>query len=283
MTTGLSGTAQISGFFMDVLEDAIFVARENFIMATLVQPYSAQGWADRKFSVYPEITAQTVAETVDFANPTQFDKAALATLTPAEAMAQVVLTDRRLETDPQNARQDASTELGNAIGTKIEEDLVDLFSSFTTDVGAGAGNTFTLLSLGKGQARLRQANARGSIVGVLHPYHWHDVWVELGTPAATYPNLAELTTQALRDYFVARLLNMTLFTHSQIDVDGSSDAVSGMFVREAIALDTRRPPRLEPERDASKRAWELNITAGYAHGIRRNAFGVKLTADAAAP
>lgn len=284
MATGISGTAQISGYFLNILEDAIFVAREQFIMATLVQPYSATGWADRKFSIYPQITAQTVAETEDFATPTVFDKAALATLTPSEAMGQVILTDRRIETDPQSARADAATELGRAIGTKIEEDLVDLFPSFTASKGAGAGNAFTLTSLGNAAATLRANNVTGMLSAVVHPFHWLDVWVELGKPAATYQQpSADLATQALRDFFMVRLVGMDIYTHSQIDVDGSDDATGAIFAREAIALDTRRAPRMEPERDGSKRAWELNMTAGYGVGIRRNAFGVKMIADATAP
>jgi hypothetical protein len=60
------------------------------------------------------------------------------TLTPAEIIAQAILTDRRLETDRQNARADASVAIGNAIAQKIEGDLLALFASLTS---------FMLLSL----------------------------------------------------------------------------------------------------------------------------------------
>jgi hypothetical protein len=40
---------------------------------------------------------------------------------------------------------------------------------------------------------------------------------------------------------------------------------------------------MEAERDASRRGWELNMTAVYAHGVWRPEWGVCMTFDAAAP
>lgn len=92
-----------------------------------------------------------------------------------------------------------------------------------------------------------------------------------------------MANQALRDYFVGRWVNVLWFTNANIAIDASDDAISGIFNPGALAFDSRRAPRLEPERDASLRAWELNMTAGYAHGVRRDTFGVQYTADATTP
>jgi hypothetical protein len=282
MTQGLSGTAQISGYFNSILEDAIFVARDQMIMPSLVTTYNSGGWEDRKLSVYPQISAETVGETQDFANPTQFDKSAVATLTPAEIMAQVILTDRRIATDPQNARSDASNELGNAISDKIEQDLINLFGSFGgTASSTGGTAAFSLQLVGNAIAKLRVAKMRGPFYVVLNPYHWLDVWNEIGKPSTSLVP-ADVATSALRDYFVANLVQALWYQHSLVTIT-SNAATSGVFSREALALDTRKAPTLEPERDASKRAWELNMSAGYAVGVRRAAAGVTITADATAP
>lgn len=110
-----------------------------------------------------------------------------------------------------------------------------------------------------------------------------DLWLELGKPAADLPSLNEVTTQALRDYFMARLLgNCNIYTTQNIT--GGTAAVSGIFTKSAIYLDTRRPITTEaPEYDPSARAWELNINAGYAKGLVRSTYGVKFTADASEP
>lgn len=282
MTTGVTGTANISGYFNAILEDAVFVAREDSLMPALVTPFSAAGWADRKLSIYPQISAQTIGETEDLTTPTVFGKSSLATLAPIEIGAQAILTDREMETDPQNARASASTELGGAMSDKIETDLVTLFSSFTTNTVGTAGSSFYLHQVAAMIARLRNAKARGPFSVVLHPYHWYDVWTEIGKPSTSVV-ASNAANAAMSDYFVANLVNAQWYQHALIPIDSSTDAVSGVFNREALALDTRRSPRLEPERDASARAWELNITAGYAAGVRRNAFGAALTADATAP
>jgi hypothetical protein len=278
--------SDLSNLFNTIYERALFVAREQNLMAGLVDNRAATGWMNRVVPTRPAITAVSVSESQDFSSPTTFGRSTAATLTPGEIIAQVVLTDRDMETDPDSAMNDAVVEMGGAIATKIDTDLVGLFTSFTTDKGDGAGNSATFENFAAGCAvvRYNKATQFGPINAVLHPYHWHDLWLELGKPAATLAALGDVTTQALRDYYVGTLLGgVRIFTSSNITVDTGIDAISGIFTQPAIMLDTRRQMRMEQERDASARAWELNVTAGYAYGIVRSTFGVKFTADAAEP
>lgn len=279
----ISTVSSLASLFAAIYEDAIFVAREMNIMTNLVTNYATKGWMTRYMGIYPELSAVSVAEGVDFAGATEFTKTSQMELTPGEIINQVILTDRRIDTDPDDARRDAAEEMGNAIATKIDTDLVGLFTGFSTEAGAGAGSSFTLKEMGVAVSLLRNAKVPNPIVAVLHPYHWHDVWVELGTPAGTQAALGEKMNEALRSFFVSNLLGMNIFINANIAVDASDDAISAIFNRGALAFDSRKAPTLEPERDASLRAWELNFTAGYAYGERRDAFGVKLTADATAP
>jgi hypothetical protein len=277
-----SKISDLNSLFNLIYEDALFVAREQNLMTQLVTNYSARGWMARKISIYPEIVAEAVAEGEDFSNPTTFNKTLLATLTPGEVMSQVVLTDRRIETDPDDARRDASLELGNSIGTKIDKDLVGNFSSFSAGVGT-AGSSLTLDNVAAGLSKLRKENTPNPIYVVLHPYGWHDVWNELGTPAAHYAFQGEIANQALRSFFVGDWLNVQWFISANISIDDSDDAVGAIFNPQSLAFDSRKAPLMEPERDASLRAWELNMSAGYAHGVRRDAFGQSITHDATAP
>jgi len=281
----VTSVSDLNSLFNTIYERAIFVAREQNLMSQLVDQKSAMGWMNRVVPIRPQVSAQSVAETEDFNSPTTFGKSTKATVTPSEIIAQVVLTDRDMETDPDSAVGDASIELGGAVATKIDVDLCALFSSLASDKGTGAGNAATLATLSAGLAVVSYAKARqfGTPNVVLHPYHWHDIWVELGQPAATYANLVGMTEQAIRDYYVSSMLSANWYQTSNIAVDSSDDAVSGIFVRPALMLDTRRAPRLEPERDASARAYELNITAGYGVAVIRSEFGVYYTADASAP
>lgn len=277
--------SDISSYVNNIYERSLFVMREMNLMANLVSNYSAQGWMTRTFSTQPQVTAETVADGADYSNATSFGKSTVGTLTPAEMIAQVILTDQNVETDPDGARNDAATELGMAIASGIDTDLCSVFDLFATDKGDGTGATATISNLAAAVAVVRyNMKAAGPINVVFHPYHWHDIWVELGQPAATYANMADLTSQAMRDYYVGSLLGVKIFTSSNVKDLGSADFVSGVFNPRAIALDTRRPYRLEPERDASLRAYELNATAGYAYGLGpRLTFGVGFMADATEP
>lgn len=273
----------VSSYINTIYERALFVARELNLMTSLVTPYSAVGFMARTIPMWASATAESVADGTDYNNPTTMSKSTSGTLTPGEIIAQALLTDQMMETDPDGAMNAAAKELGSAIATKIDVDLVGDFSSLAVDKGAGAGNSATLATLSAAFAYVRVQHAPNPIYTVLHPYHWHDIWVELGQPAATQAFLGDVGNKAMRDYFVGRLISMDWFTSTNISVDASDDAISGVFSPQAMAFDSRRAPRLEPERDASLRATELNMTAGYAHGVIRSAFGVYYTADATAP
>lgn len=274
----------ISTYINTIYERAVLVAREGGLMPSLVSNYSASGRMTRQFITRPEVSFETVADAVDYSNPTTFGKSSIGTLTPAEVIAQFILTDANIESDPDGARNQAAQELGEAAAKKVDTDLVGVFSSFTTDTGT-ANSAFSTTILADAISTLRAVYAPTSqIRAVLHPYHWHDIWLEMGVPAATYANKDEMTARALNQYFMGQYLSIPVYTSMNISIDSNADAISGVFTPQSIALDTRRAYRLEHERDASLRAWELNATMVYAYGLgERPAFGVKITADATAP
>lgn len=274
----------ISTYISTIYERSLLVAREGGLMPSLVSNYSAQGRMTRQFTTRPEVSYETVADAADYSNPTTFGKSSVGTLTPAEVIAQFILTDANIESDPDGARNQAAQELGEAAAKKVDTDLVGVFSSFTVDTGT-ANSAFSTTILADAISRLRGVYAPvGALRTVLHPYHWHDIWLEMGVPAATYANKDTMTGRALNDYFMAVYLGLPTYTSMNIAVDGNDDAISAVFAPQAIAFDVRRAYRLEPERDASLRAWELNATMVYAYGLgERPTWGVKITADATAP
>ena len=129
MATGISRVADLNSYFNNIYEDAVFVVRERNMMTRLVRTFTdGRGDQTRTLTSYPEISPQLVAETEDYVNPIRFDKSLVSTLTPYEYASQVILTDRRLETDPQNARLDASRELGEGIASDIDAKLCSDFA-----------------------------------------------------------------------------------------------------------------------------------------------------------
>jgi len=83
-------------------------------------------------------------------------------------------------------------------------------------------------------------------------------------------------------FFVKQFGGVSIFVSSNVETS-SNDAYAGMFSRDALAFDLRRAPRMEPERDASRRGVELNLTSVFAHGVWRPTFGVAGLFDNQAP
>lgn len=281
----ISKLSDISTYLPSIYEDAMFTAREMNLMANLVINYSGTGFMARYVPVRPTITAETIADGVDYNAPTTWNKSSGATLTPGEIIAQSILTDQHMETDQEDAMRTCAVELGGAIATKIDVDLIGDFGSLNAEKGPGAAASLNYSYIAAGYVVVAAtAKSNAPIYCVLHPYQWHDIWVELGRPVAgTYAFLGDVANEAMRQYMVGSWLGMQWYTSTNITPNSGDDAVGAVFHREALALDTRRAPRLEAERDASQRATELNMTAGYAHGVRRSTYGVYITSDAAAP
>lgn len=285
MAVGASGVAQLnSNYISQLYADAMFIARDRNIMQPLVRTFNDRTGDESRASLeYSSISASSVNEDEDFSAPTQFTKTQLANLTPGEIIAQVLLYDRRMETDPQNAREDASRELGNAIADKVETDLLSNFSSLTGGTVGSAGTSITWGHFFAARAQLRGAKVPGPYSCVLHEYQWHDLAGTATVAAAQTTASDAFRDQVMSQFYVGQVADVSIYVTPNISIDASDDAYGAMFNRDAMAFDSRRAPRLEPERDASARAWELNITAKYAYGVWRPAFGVAMLFDATAP
>lgn len=277
--------SSLNSLYNVLFEETWYVARQAAMMPNLVFRFQDGGLGAqaRKVGEWGSITVNQVAEGVDAAGASTFGKTLGATLTPSDAVGVAILTDDMVNTDQENTVAALSFEMGNAIATSVDESIVDLFPSFSTDKGTGAGQTATLASASAAISILINNKASGPFNFVLHPYQWHDIFKELGMPAATYSFLGDVANEALREYSVGQFVGARWFINSNIDVDGSDDAVGAVFSPRAIGYDPRGEPKYETERDASLRATEYVVVHKYAVGILKNTWGVKLTSDASEP
>ncbi len=167
----LTQLSDLNSLFNTIFEAAIFVAREQNVMSSLVTPFSSPTFADRQMGIYPTLTAQVVNEGVDYANPTTWTKTSHMTISPKRIQTQVTMTDERIMTDPDDARRDAAREMGGAIATKIDSDLVDEFANFTQSKGA-AGSALTIEVVAAALSVLRTSITPNPIWVVVHPNQW---------------------------------------------------------------------------------------------------------------
>lgn len=272
----LNTYSNISAFVNTIWQDALLVARDMNLATSLATVYGDRmGMAPRALQEYGTVTINQIGESDDLAGQA-FTPATIATLTPAEYGAQFVMTDQRLESDPFGVRQDAALELGAGMAEAIDTNVFSNFSSFTGGTVGASGTVISWAYFFDMLAYLRNGKVPlNDISFVCSPFQWGILAQAASIASTAETNAPEYLRAAVaQNYFVGRIGPVNIYVSANLAVSGT-DAYAGMFHRLALAYDQRRAPRLEPERDASRRATELNLSAVYAHGIWRPKWGVQ--------
>lgn len=280
----MNPSTDISGYIQTIYEDAMFIARERSFMPALVTTFSdtTDEAVPRQRSDWSSATITSIGETDDLQSQA-FTPTAGSTLTPAEAGGQFFLPDKRVSTDPFGVRNAAAMELGMAVASKINTDLLGDIASLTGGTVGAAGTTITWGHFFAALSQLENATKKaGPYVCVMHTYQWHQL-AKSAAVAATVTNAPNFQDEVMRRWYIGTVGPVDIYTTTDLTIDTSTDAKGGMWQRSALAFDGRRAPRLEPERDASRRGWELNMTTAYAHGVWRPTWGILMHFDCATP
>ena len=270
-------SATLDDLFANIIAQARFTAEEQSLMMGLVTQYNIANEAGKTVQIpkYPAIAAADLTEGTDMSSTTVSTSSV--TVTVGEVGAQVVLTDMAAF-GAGNPAVELGTVLGNAIATKMDQDLLALFSGFSSGLGA-AGSEITVADLFKAQATLRANKVTGNLAAVLHPFQAYQIKAGLTNTFAN-PNGGDAQNAAMINGYVGTIAGIDVYESANLTVDGSGDAVAAVFAPEALAIAMKRDFGIESQRDASLRAFELNATAAYGVAELDDSFGVKITADA---
>lgn len=279
--------SDISSLALAMQEDAVFVERSTNFIQQLVTVYrDASGVNTRKNFQYNQATVNQVAEGDDLSSQA-FAPSLLNTLTPYEYGAQFFVTDLRMETEsPDNIRTDGARELGFAAASKVESDVLGLFSSLTggTVGSSGTAMTWGLFFAAATRARVSIKNNAVPLMAVLHEYQWHAMAKAVSPAASTLiSNTPAFSESIIASWYKGRIAGVEVFVTPNSAMISGTDAYGAIFARDALALDWRRPIRIEGERNASKRGTEMNLSMVYAKGVWRPTHGVQLLTDCQAP
>ena len=267
----------LDDLFANIIAQARFTAEEESLMMGLVTQYNIGNEAGKTVQVpkYPAITAADLTEGTDMSSTTVSTSSV--SVTVGEVGAQVVLTDLAAM-GAGNPAVELGTVLGNAIATKIDTDLIALFTGFSSGLGTAA-QEITVADLFKAQATLRNNKVTGNMVAVLHPYQAYQIKANLTNTFAN-PNGGDAQNAAMVNGYVGTIAGIDVYESANVSVDGSGDAIGCVFAPEALAIAMKRDFDIETQRDASLRAFELNATAVYGVAELDDSFGVKMTFDA---
>ena len=270
-------SSTLDDLFVNIVAQARFTAEEQSLMRNLVTLYNITGTPGKTVQVpkYPSITAAALTEGTDMSSTAVSTSSV--TVTVGEVGAQVLLTDMATYGAGDPAAE-LGTVLGNAIATKMDKDLLALFDGFSTSLGATT-TELTVAYLFQAAATLRANKAMGRMVGVFHPYQTYALKANLTNTFAN-PNGGDLQNEAMRNGYVGTIAGIDIFESANVTIDGSGDAKGAIFTPEALCMALKRDFNIEPQRDASNRAWELNATATYGVAELDDSYGVEMYFDA---
>lgn len=266
----------LDDLFVNIIAQARFTAEEQSLMMGLVTQYNIGADAGKTIQVpkYPAIAAADLTEGTDMDSTTVSTSSV--SVSVGEVGAQVLLTDMAAY-GAGNPAVELGTVLGNAIATKMDQDLLALFAGFTAGFGA-AGQEITVADLFKAAATLRANKVTGVINAVVHPFQAYALKANLTNTFAN-PNGGDIQNEAMRNGYVGTVAGINVYESANVAIDGAGDSVGAVFAPEAIAIAIKKDFGIEAERDASLRAFELNATAVYGVGELDDSFGVKMTFD----
>jgi len=281
----LNTWADVSSIANNIQEDAVFVVRETALMQSLVRVYTdARGDNPRKLYQYNQSTAGTIIETDDLTS-SAFAPALLGTLTPIEVGLQFFVTDRRRDSElPETIISDGGRELGLAAADYVESALITDMASLTGGTIGAAGTVISWSYLAAAIARAKHANKSMAVplACVVHGYQWAVLAKAASVAGASVAVAPGFQEEMSRSGKVSEFLGVPIYQVQGGTISGD-DFVGGVFPRDALAIDWRRPVQVEGQRDASRRGTEFNMSAVFAHGVARPTLGVKFTFDASAP
>jgi hypothetical protein len=266
--------------FENITQSAQFTMNENALLKNLVTMYDMTGTPGLTASVpvWPKVTGlAALSAGADLSNT---DISATAVdITAAEYGAMTTIQDIVIESSPIAVAQDAGSVLGAAVAQAMDEVIVDLFGSASTDVGPGAGNPLTMDHILKAAATLRRNSVpMQGIVAVLSPAAAYNLKKTLVNTGGSLSN-NDLANAAARDYYLGTVAGVAMYESASIDIDGSDDAISAVFHPAAIGMVMKRDLRIATQRDESIRGFEVVSSAAFGAAVLDQAKIVKMTSD----
>ena len=279
----VSTTSTLDDLIAPIVAEAQFVAAEKSIMRGLVKNFTVPANTGKVLQVpiYPTQTATTLTEADDL-TPSAISTSK-ADITLAEVGLMTNVSDLSLNHSPSNVIADVGRLFGEAIATRIDRDLTNLFGSFSTGVGS-ATTAATAALVFEAVAKLRANGVPSSDLAlVLHPLVAYDL---KSTITSTFAAPAsDVGNEALRTGYVGMLAGVPVYeTSNMADSSGNFPGTTGdykgaVFHKDAIAIAMSSDIKIETQRDASARATELVGVATYGVAEIHDTYGVELEFD----
>jgi N4-gp56 family major capsid protein len=267
------------------LADAQFAAFENSIARQIVTAFDFPANAGKilQVPVYSSITAEDLTEgTAPDAIGTNTTSA---NITVAEIGTYFQVTDHLRDSAERNVIADLGLAAGRAIAEKMDTGVFSLFNSFSASVGT-QDSAITVDNLFDAIATLRGAKVSGPLFAVVGPRQALQLKKALYNAGGTVATASSLGSAVLERGFIGTIGGCTIFESSLVKSDLDTDAdselnmVGAVFASTALGHAMRGGVVMETQRQASKRATDIMMSAVVGQAILQNSHGVKIVGSA---
>jgi N4-gp56 family major capsid protein len=265
-----STSTTLNDLLPSIVAEALFVANERSIMRGLVRNYSLGQGQGKTVTVpiYPKSTAAGLTEgTALTASAVSTDGAVL---TIGEVGLMTAVSDLAMVASASNVVSDIGRLFGEAIARKIDLDLTALFTTFS----AGVGDNTTAITAAKIFEAVAKLRAQGydttaDCAIVLHPLIAYDL---KSTITSTFAAPASMIgNSALENGYIGMLAGVPVYETSNIANTGTTGDYNGaVFHRDALGLAIQSDIKIETQRQAALRGWEIVGSAAYGVGVLNN-------------
>jgi len=275
----ITNTTTLNDLLPSIVAEALFVASEKSIMRGLVRNYTIAPGQGKTVTVpiYPKQTAAALTE--GLAPSFTAISTDGVTLTVSEVGLTAQISDLAMMASSSNVVADIGRLFGEAIARKMDSDILSNVASLSAGVG-GASTTATPALLFQAIAKLRAQgyDTSSDCAIVLHPNVAYDIASTLTSTFAA--PASQIGNDALRNGFMGTLGGVPVYQSSLVNNTGTAgDYNSVLFHRDAFGLALMQDIRIESQREATKRGFDIVGSAIYGHGITNNAAGQYLQFD----
>jgi N4-gp56 family major capsid protein len=274
----ITNTTTLNDLLPSIVAEALFVASEKSIMRGLVRNYTLSAGQGKTVTVpiYPKQTAAALTEgTAPSFTAISTDGA---TLTVSEVGLTAQISDLAIMASSSNVISDIGRLFGEAIARKMDADLLALANNLSVTVG-GVSTAATPALLFQAIAKLRSQgyDTANDCAIVLHPNVAYDVASVLTSTFAAPASM--VGNDALRNGFMGMLGGVPVYQSSLVAQSTASSNATGDYAnlimhKDAFGLAMMQDIKIESQREATKRGFDLVGSAIYGVGELYDAAGV---------
>ena len=279
----MANTSSInSELFANLVVAAQFAAYENSVARQMVTVFDAPVNAGKilQVPVWSGISAELITD--ESAATAKDTNTTSASITLGEHVVYHQVTDMLRDSSYSDVFTQIGDQSGRAIAESMDKQVFSLFTSFSTEVGPGAGGEVTVDTLLKAAATLRSNKLTGPFYAVLHPRQAYNVKKVLtNSGASTIPALSNVGNNVLSGFYIGNIAGIQVYESGLITVDGSDDAIGAVFAGSAIGHAMRGSIEMNELYLPKERATDVVLKAVAGAAILQNSHGVKITGDAA--